>query len=216
MDVLGWIGIPLFCGVLIIGWWYADRSDRASRHRVGQAVGVAEWTGHGWVDRPARTAAVPGTATESRVRRMVRRGLTAQVLIGIAVGAFVLATETRWGSPAHFLPWGLLVVLLLALLLAMLPGGRGVMPARMLAILVLGVSLYGVVEHVLANYAAGPADPTVGRVWESIPVFTRWWLAATKGVGSAPPLAPAALGQIALGLLLITVTAPRGRHSDRL
>ena len=98
----------------------------------------------------------------------------------------------------------------------MIPGGRGALPARILAVLVLGASLYGVVQHVLTNLAAGPFDPALGATWAGLPIYEQVWLAATKQVGSAPTLAPGVLGQTALVLLLATITGPRtGRHAYR-
>jgi hypothetical protein len=163
------------------------------------------------VSPPAEESA-PGT--EGRALRLLRRGLIAQSVLGTGVAAFTLSTENYWPDTFHPLAWTSLGVLALALVLALLPDGRGVVVTRVLAGGVIVVALFGVVEHVLSNYGAGPADPEFGRVWLTMPALTRWGLAITKGVGDAPTLAPIALGQVALALLLVTVTGPRTRPLD--
>ena len=163
------------------------------------------------------TLAEPAAPTaERRALRMLRRGLIAQNLLGTGVAAFTLSTETYWPDTFHPLAWAALGVLLLGLVLALLPDGRGLVVARILAAGVIVVALFGVVEHLLTNYGAGPSDPEFGQVWTSMPAVTRWGLAITKGVGDAPTLAPIALAQTALGLLLLTLTTPRERDPDEL
>jgi hypothetical protein len=166
------------------------------------------------IEPPRVPVEPPGPTAEGRALRLLRRGLIAQTVLGSGVAAFTLATESYWPDAFHPLAWSSLGVLLLGLLLALLPDGRGVVVARILAGGVIVVALFGVVEHVLSNYGAGPADPQFGQVWMSMPALTRWGLAITKGVGDAPTLAPIALGQVALALLLITLTGPRNRDLD--
>jgi hypothetical protein len=105
-------------------------------------------------------------------------------------------------------------VLAVATVLAALPGGRGVTVARLLAVLVLAVAIYGVITHVTVNYDAGALDQRYADAWDSLPMLQRWWYAATKTVGPAPTLAPGVLGQVALLLLLATL-APRHPAVDR-
>jgi hypothetical protein len=76
---------------------------------------------------------------------------------------------------------------------------------RVLAGLVMITSVVGVWQHVAANYDAGPLDFRYTSVWDSLPELWRWWLAVSKTVGAAPPLAPGALAQAALAVLLATV-----------
>ena len=79
--------------------------------------------------------------------------------------------------------------------------------SRVLALVVLGASIYGVVEHVLVNLGSGALDQRFANSWDGLSLLQRLWLAATKIVGPAPPLAPGVLGQTALLLLLATVAA---------
>lgn len=164
--------------------------------------------------RPVFPSGSRAPTAEGRALRLLRRGLLAQTVLGAAVAAFTLSTETYWPDAFHPLAWTSLGVLVLGLVLALLPGGRAVVVTRILAGGVIVVALFGVVEHVLTNYGAGPADPEFGQVWMSMPAVTRWGLAITKGVGDAPTLAPIALGQVALALLLLTVTGPREQDTD--
>lgn len=74
--------------------------------------------------------------------------------------------------------------------------------ARWLALGGLGLAVLGVL-HVWANLAAGPADPTLGGTWSSIPPAEQLWDAVTGTVGKAPSLAPGALAETSLILLVL-------------
>jgi hypothetical protein len=171
----------------------------------------------GYRPMPGRAEPDSGPPTPRfRTPLLVRRGLIALTLIGIGATAFELYAERHWNGPVQLIPWGALAALLLAVLLALVPGGRGALPARILAALVLGAAAYGVAQHVLTNLAAGPLDAGLRDTWAGLPLLERVWLAASKRVGTAPTLAPGVLGQTALVLLLATVTGPRtGRHAYR-
>ena len=77
--------------------------------------------------------------------------------------------------------------------------------ARVLALLVLAASMYGVVDHILVNYNAGALDQRYADTWDTLPRVEQWWYATTKTVGPAPTLAPGVLGQSALLLILATL-----------
>ena len=138
---------------------------------------------------------------------LVRRGLLALTVVGILATAFELATERHWIGLEQLVPWAALVLLAVATALAAVPGGSGLTAARVLALVVLGASIYGVVEHVLVNFGSGALDQRFANSWAGLPLPQRLWLAATKIVGPAPPLAPGVLGQTALLLMLATVAA---------
>jgi hypothetical protein len=143
---------------------------------------------------------------------LVRRALVALTVIGILAAAFELATERHWNGLEQLIPWVALAVLAVATALALIPGGRGVTAARVLALLVLGTSMYGVVDHILVNFNSGALDQRYADTWDNLPLLERWWYAATKTVGPAPTLAPGVLGQSALLLLLATLG--RARQPD--
>jgi hypothetical protein len=146
---------------------------------------------------------------------LVRRALIALTGIGILATAFELASERHWNGFEQLIPWLALGVLTAAALLLLFPDGRGITAARLLALVVLASSIYGVVEHVLANFDAGALDQRFADTWDSLPLLEQVWLAVTKTVGPAPALAPGVLGQTALLLLLATLCQPDrpGRHA---
>jgi hypothetical protein len=152
------------------------------------------------VTRPAPAAAMV----------LVRRGLIALTMIGIAATAFELASERHWNGLEQYVPWLALALLVVATVLVLLPGGRGTMTARVLAVVVLGASAYGVIEHILVNLNAGELDRRFADTWDSLPLVQQLLYAATKTVGPAPTLAPGVLAQVALLLLLATVCPPGG------
>jgi hypothetical protein len=86
---------------------------------------------------------------------------------------------------------------------------------RVLALAVLATSAFGVLEHVLVNYDAGPLDQRFASSWDALSVWWRCWYAITSTVGPAPTLAPGMLGQSAATLLLATIAPPRQRASHR-
>ena len=136
---------------------------------------------------------------------LVRRGLVALVVVGIVATAFELATEHHWNGFEQLIPWIALAVLAVAVALLLVPAGRGVPAARVLAVLVLAASAYGVLDHVLVNFGSGALDQRYSESWETLPVLQQWWLAVTKTVGPAPTLAPGVLGQSALLLVLASL-----------
>jgi hypothetical protein len=143
---------------------------------------------------------------------LVRRGLVALTVIGVLAAAFELATERHWNGIEQLVPWIALAILAVAVTLLLIPGGRGVPAARVLAVLVLGASVYGVVDHVLVNYESGAIDQRYAESWDTLPALQQWRLAMTKTVGPAPTLAPGVLGQPALLLLLACIGGMRGRE----
>jgi hypothetical protein len=141
----------------------------------------------------------------------VRQGLVALTMIGILAAAFELATGRHWNGIEQLIPWMALAVLAVAVGLLLVPAGRGVPAARVLAVLVLGASAYGVLDHILVNYESGALDQRYSQSWDTLPAVQQWWLAVTKTVGPAPTLAPGVLGQSALLLILASVGRQRRR-----
>jgi hypothetical protein len=148
---------------------------------------------------------------------LVRRGLYALTVIGILATAFELATVRHWLDIEQLIPWVALVVLAIATVLALAPFRWGRIAAGLLALLVLGASVYGVIDHTVVNYNSGPLDQRFADTWESLSPTKRWWYAITKTIGPAPTLAPGILGETAVLLLLAslmpTPTAARSQPS---
>ena len=140
---------------------------------------------------------------------LVRRGLIALTVVGILAAAFELASERHWNGTEQLIPWVALAILAVGVALLLAPGGRGVRAARLLAVLVLAASAYGVLDHILVNYESGALDQRYADSWETLPALQQWWLAVTKTVGPAPTLAPGVLGQSALLLVLASIGSRR-------
>ena len=135
----------------------------------------------------------------------VRRSLFALTLVGILATAFELATEHHWNGLEQLIPWFALAVLAVAVVLTVLPSRSAQILARVLVLLVLGASIYGVCDHIAVNYNSGPLDYRFAETWDSLSAAQRLWYAFTKHVGPSPPLAPAVLAQTALLLLMFSL-----------
>ena len=138
----------------------------------------------------------------------LRRGLlwlAGLVIVGIAID---LAADRHWTQPVQLVAWAALMVAGLAALLVAWPTAGRIQAARLLAAVVIVAAVFGIWEHVESNYDAGELDFEYADSWERLPDSTRWWLAVSKTVGPSPPLAPGALAQAALCVLLATVRHP--------
>jgi hypothetical protein len=136
--------------------------------------------------------------------QLLRGSLTGLTALGIVGTAFELATLQHWNGVMQLVPWAALVVLAGALALHAGRSGR-TRVVRALALLVLGASLFGVLEHALVNYESGPLDQRFADTWDALSLWLRWWYAITRTVGPAPTLAPGMLGQAAATLMLATI-----------
>ena len=149
------------------------------------------------------TASVDGAAS------VLRRGLlwvAAITCVGIAVE---LAADRHWTTPIQFVAWAALVVTAVAIVLvATARSAAPVRLGRILAVVVMLSAVLGIWEHVESNYDAGELDFEYASSWENVSEPTRWWLAASKTVGPSPPLAPGALAQASLCVLLATLRHP--------
>lgn len=136
---------------------------------------------------------------------VLRRGLiylSGLVTVGTAIE---LALERHWTQLAQLIPWVAIAALLAAVVLLLRKWSQGgVRLVRVLAVAVLLTGLIGVWQHISANHDAGPLDVNYATSWEQLGSLQQWLLAVTKTVGPSPPLAPLALAQAALGLLLAT------------
>lgn len=140
----------------------------------------------------------------------VRIGLLALVAIGIAGAALELAFERHWQTPVQLIPWVALALLAFALVvLAVRDTPRATAVVRVVALVVLLASAYGVFMHVSVNHGMGAMDPS----WDTLSPLTQWWYALTKSVGQAPPLAPGMLAQSALLLGVATLISRTRRDS---
>jgi len=138
--------------------------------------------------------------------------LASLTLVGIAVEMLV---ERHWTQPAQWIAWVALAVAALAVaLVGWRPSEGGVRLARILAYAVIASAAVGIWQHVASNYDAGPLDAEYTETWDSLPEATRWWLAATKTVGPSPLLAPGALAQAGVSVLLLSLGQPARRDTS--
>ncbi len=155
----------------------------------------------------ARAADASGGADTGRLVRSGLLALAGLTTLGIGLE---LAAERHWTQPAQLIAWAALALLAAAVALAARePAPRRVRVARALAVLVMLTAVIGVWQHIAANYDAAPLDFRYGSVWDALSEPERWWLAISKTVGPAPPLAPAALAEAALCVLLGTLGVSR-------
>lgn len=143
---------------------------------------------------------------------LFRRLLLAFAVLLVAATAVELAMERHWNSFVQQIPWGGVTVMVVAIALACIrPGRPSLMAARLLSVAIIALSLYGIFEHVRANYDAGPLDFRYANTWATMSEAGRWLRAATKSVGPAPVLAPGILAQAALCVIAATLRHPASR-----
>jgi len=149
------------------------------------------------------TTSVDGAAS------VLRRGLLWVAAITCAGIAVELAVDRHWTTPIQLVAWIALAVTAIAIVLVAAAGSAArVRLGRILAVVVMLSAVLGVWEHVESNYDAGELDFEYAASWENLSEPARWWLAATKTVGPSPPLAPGALAQASLCVLLATLRHP--------
>lgn len=148
---------------------------------------------------------------------LLRRGLLGLASLTAAGTAVELAMERHWTQPEQLIPWGALVLVALAIgLLVGHPSTGRVRLAQLLAVIVVLVAAVGITAHVRANYEAGPLDYRYSASWDALSPGRKWWLASTRGVGPSPPLAPGAIAQAGLAVLLATARFATARGMGEL
>jgi hypothetical protein len=147
--------------------------------------------------------------TSSDPAGLLRRCFAGLAAVGIVATAVELALSRHWTSAVQLIPWYALAALAAAfVLLVVRPGRRSLRIVRVLAVLVLLTAAFGIFEHVLANYHAGPLDFRYESRWPTMSAGSRWWAAFTESVGPSPTLAPGVLAQSALCLVFATLGHP--------
>jgi len=139
----------------------------------------------------------------------LRRCFLALAVAATVGTAVELALIRHWTSATQLIPWYALGGLALgAVLLVARPRPVAVRAVRVLAVIVTLTALFGIYEHVLANYNAAPLDFRYESKWAAMSAGSRWWAAISESVGPSPTLAPAVLAQAAVCLLLATLGHP--------
>jgi hypothetical protein len=142
--------------------------------------------------------------------RLLRWGLLGLAGLSVLAIAFELAAERHWNNAVQLIPWVVLVVLVTAIGLASSSRPKLILAARVLSGLALAASAFGIWEHVADNYQVGEMDAVYSDSWVYRSMADRIYLAFTKTVGAAPPIAPGALGQA--GLLVLLATVGKGKR----
>ncbi|HJV08791.1 MAG TPA: hypothetical protein VJ653_03895 [Acidimicrobiales bacterium] len=140
---------------------------------------------------------------------LLRRCFLALAVVATAGTAVELALSRHWTSAIQLIPWYIVGGLAAgALLLMARPRPWAVRAVRVLAVVAVIGAAFGVYEHVLANYHAGPLDFRYESKWSTMSAGSRWWAAISESVGPSPTLAPAVLAQAAACLLFATLGHP--------
>jgi hypothetical protein len=137
------------------------------------------------------------------------------VLLGMA-GVTVLAIAAElamlrhWNGTDQLVPWMVLAPVAGATVaLAWRRSALTVRLARAVGVLAAAGGLYGAWVHIRSNYDAGPLDFRYQTSWASMSLVSRWWKAASGGVGPSPALTPAILALAGACLALSTLGARR-------
>jgi hypothetical protein len=148
---------------------------------------------------------------------ILRRGVLALAALGVVGTTIELVFLRHWTSRTELFVWPAMLLLAFAVwMVARRPTRTGIRGARWLSVVVLLIAGLGVALHVHANLEAAPLDQAYETTWTTLSVVEQWWLAITGGVGPAPTLAPGALAEIALMIMLATLAHPALRKpTDR-
>jgi ABC-type glucose/galactose transport system permease subunit len=140
---------------------------------------------------------------------VLRRGVLALAGLGIGGTTVELIFLRHWTTATAAIVW-VGIVALGAGFVALIgnPSAGRVRAVRILAAVGLIVAVAGIWFHVVENLDAGPLDRAFASRWDTMSVLDQWWTAITGGVGPAPTLAPGALAEISLALLLATLRHP--------
>jgi hypothetical protein len=153
------------------------------------------------------TSRVAGPAADTAA--LLRRGLLGLALLGLGGTTVELVFLRHWSGATQLIVWPGVVALGVAMgVLVRAPSPAAVRAVRALALVALVIGVAGVGFHALENLDAGPLDRAYAATWDSLGAVRQLFLALTGGVGPAPVLAPGALGEIALAIILATLRHP--------
>ena len=146
---------------------------------------------------------------------ILRRALLFLASIAVVGTAIELASLRHWKRSIQVVPWFVLGGLIVGIVLAVVPTRPTIRAARVIAVAAMLCAVFGVYEHIKANYNVAPLDYRYTDRWATMSWTSRWWAAANKTVGPSPPLAPAALLYAGLCVLFSTVRHPVLAASER-
>jgi DNA-binding winged helix-turn-helix (wHTH) protein len=148
----------------------------------------------------------PADAVTATLLRNCLIALAALNTAGIAVE---LASLRHWKTPVQMIPWVTVVVIAVCIgLLVPRPTRGSVHTVRILAALVVVSALFGMYEHIAANYRAGPLDFRFADHWAAMPLAARLWASLTGAVGPAQAFVPGVMAFGATCLWFATLRHP--------
>lgn len=160
--------------------------------------------------RPDLRSDPSGPADPTRLVRRARLALLALAGAATVGTAVELAMLRHWNGFDQLIPWAILGIVALGTgALALRPNGGTILAARVVGVASGLGGLYGAWVHVRSNYDAGPLDFRYAEKWASMSAGSRWWTAASGGVGPSPALAPMALAMAGACLAAATLTFDR-------
>jgi hypothetical protein len=140
---------------------------------------------------------------------LLRAGVIGLVVLGLVGTTLELVFLAHWDSTAQSIVWPGVIAIAVGLgLLLIVPRRATITLVRLLSVAVLAIAALGIWFHVQENLGAGPLDRHFADRWDSMSGPEQLWAASTGSVGPAPVLAPGALAEISLALLLATVAHP--------
>jgi hypothetical protein len=140
------------------------------------------------------------------VATILRRGLLGLTGLGLVGTTIELVFLRHWSSTTAATVWiGVVTLAIGFVALLRRPSRTTLRIVRATAAVAFVIAITGIWFHVAENLTAGPLDRAYATTWDTMSAVAQWWTAITGGVGPAPTLAPGALAEISLGLLLATV-----------
>jgi len=155
------------------------------------------------------TASPAGRSIRADTATVLRRGVLGLAGLGIAGTTVELLFLRHWTTATAAIVW-IGIVALGGGFVALVgrSSARRVRAVRILAAVGLVVAVAGIWFHVMENLDAGPLDRGFASRWDTMSALDQWWTAITGGVGPAPTLAPGALAEISLALVVATIRHP--------
>jgi hypothetical protein len=149
--------------------------------------------------------------------RRFQRVLLALAAVTVLGTAAELAMLRHWNGFDQLIPWFALGALAAAIAaVALRRTAVTVRVARVVGTVAGAAGLYGTWVHVHSNYEVGPLDFRYQNTWATMSLASRWWKAASGGVGPSPPLGPAILALGGACLALSTLgSRTRAPFADR-
>jgi hypothetical protein len=140
--------------------------------------------------------------------RILRVGILVLALFSVTGLTFELLFLRHWGETRTIVWIGVAALWLALALLVLRPSRTRVRAAQALALTAGLVALVGLGFHTKENLDAGPLDRHYADRWDSMSTGDQLFAAFTGAVGPAPTLAPGALAQVAVLILLASLGQP--------